>query len=88
MRIFIVIFLLLSSSIAFGQIQTPRISPSSELEQMVGLTEIEIDYNRPSARGREIFGNLVPFGKLWRTGANSGTEISFSTPVIIDGKEI
>ena len=73
---------------AFGQIQTPRISPSSELEQMVGLTEIEIDYNRPSARGREIFGNLVPFGKLWRTGANSGTEISFSTPVIIDGKEI
>ena len=51
MRIFIVIFLLLSSSIAFGQIQTPRISPSSELEQMVGLTEIEIDYNRPSARG-------------------------------------
>ena len=88
MRIFIVTFLLLSSSIAFGQIQTPRISPSSELEQMVGLTEIEIDYNRPSARGREIFGNLVPFGKLWRTGANSGTEISFSTPVIIDGKEI
>ena len=55
---------MLSSSIAFGQIQTPRISPSSELEQMVGLTEIEIDYNRPSARGREIFGNLVPFGKL------------------------
>ena len=78
MRIFIVTFLLLSSSIAFAQIQTPRISPSSELEQMVGLTEIEIDYNRPSARGREIFGNLVPFGKLWRTGANSGTEISLS----------
>ena len=48
MRIFIVTFLLLSSSIAFGQIQTPRISPRSELEQMVGLTEIEIDYNRPS----------------------------------------
>ena len=80
--------MLLVSSIASGQIQTPRISPSSELEQMVGLTEIEVDFNRPSARGRDIFGNLVPYGKIWRTGANSGTEISFSTTVSIDGKEI
>ena len=88
MRIFIVTFLLLSSSIAFGQIQTPRISPSSELEQMVGLTEIEIEYSRPSMRGREVFGNLVPFGKVWRTGADNSTKISFDTDVIISGKTI
>ena len=88
MRLFIITFLFFSSGTISGQIQTPRISPSSELEQVVGLTEIEIDYNRPSTRGRVIFGNLVPFGKLWRTGANSGTEISFSTDVKIDGKEV
>ena len=88
MRLFIITFLFFSSGTISGQIQTPRISPSSELEQVVGLTEIEIDYNRPSTRGRVIFGNLVPFGKLWRTGANSGTEISFSTDVKIEGKEV
>ena len=88
MRLFIITFLFFSGGTISGQIQTPRISPSSELEQVVGLTEIEIDYNRPSTRGRVIFGNLVPFGKLWRTGANSGTEISFSTDVKIDGKEV
>lgn len=85
MKLFFTYFLLFMSFTGICQIQTPRISPSSELEQMVGLTEIEIDFNRPSTRGRDIFGNLVPYGKIWRTGANSGTEISFSTDVIIDG---
>ena len=55
---------------------------------MVGLTEIEVQYNRPSKRGRVIFGDLVPFGKIWRTGANSSTKISFSTDVEIDGNKI
>ncbi|RPG64512.1 MAG: DUF2911 domain-containing protein [Flammeovirgaceae bacterium TMED290] len=85
MKLFFTYFLLFMSFTGICQIQTPRISPSSELEQMVGLTEIEIDFNRPSTRGRDIFGNLVPYDKIWRTGANSGTEISFSTDVIIDG---
>lgn len=72
----------------FSQLKTPSASTASEVDQTVGLTEIEVEYNRPSKRGRDIFGNLVPFGKLWRTGANSGTEISFSTDVSINGQNI
>tara|TARA_B100000683_G_scaffold61227_1_gene59474 strand:- start:4760 stop:5608 length:849 start_codon:yes stop_codon:yes gene_type:complete len=72
----------------FSQLKTPSASTASEVDQTVGLTEIEVEYNRPSKRGRDIFGNLVPFGKLWRTGANSGTEISFSTDVSINGEKI
>jgi tetratricopeptide (TPR) repeat protein len=55
---------------------------------MVGLTEVELNYSRPGAKGRPVFGNLVPFGKLWRTGANENTTISFSDDVIIDGKTL
>ena len=65
-----------------------RFSPASEIEQMVGLTKIEIEYSRPSMRGREVFGNLVPFGKVWRTGADNSTKISFDTDVIISGKTV
>jgi len=82
------IFLLFMSFTSFSQLKTPPASPAAEIEQVVGLTEIEVDYNRPSMKGREIFGNLVPYGKLWRTGANSSTKISFSTDVVIDGKTI
>ena len=70
----LILFFIISFN-GFSQIKTPQPSPSSELEQMVGLTEIEVEYNRPSKRGRVIFGDLVPFGKLWRTGANSSTKI-------------
>ena len=55
---------------------------------MVGLTEIEVKYSRPSMRGREIFGNLVPYDKIWRTGADNSTKISFTTDVIIDANKI
>ena len=88
MRTTIFTILCLVSFIGFSQIKTPQPSPSSELEQMVGLTEIGVQYNRPSKRGRVIFGNLVPFGKIWRTGANSSTKISFSTDVEINGNKI
>ena len=88
MRIIYTMFLLFISFYGFSQLKTPSASTASEIEQVVGLTEIEVDYNRPSKRGRVIFGNLVPFGKIWRTGANSGTEISFSTDVSINGENI
>ena len=55
---------------------------------MVGLTDVEIEYSRPGTKGRNIFGDLVPFGKVWRTGANANTTISFSEDVIIDGKTL
>ncbi len=88
MRIIYTMSLLFVSFYGFSQLKTPSASTASEIEQVVGLTEIEVDYNRPSKRGRVIFGNLVPFGKIWRTGANSGTEISFSTDVSINGENI
>ena len=71
-----------------AQVKTPQLSPKSTLTQMVGLTEVEINYSRPSARGRAIFGDLVPFGKLWRTGANENTTLSFSDDVVINGKTL
>ena len=87
MRPVLTLLFLLFFNVSFSQIQTPRISPASNLKQTVGLTDIEIKYNRPSKRGRDVFGNLVPYGKIWRTGANSGTEITFSTDVqIADSK--
>jgi hypothetical protein len=73
--------------------QTPKVdfpspSPLSTLKQRVGLTDIEVVYSRPSAKGRPIFGGLVPFGKVWRTGANASTTISFSTAVKLNDTEI
>ena len=88
MRAITFTLLLFTVNLSFSQINTPRVSPASEVEQMVGLTEIEIEYSRPSMRGREVFGNLVPFGKVWRTGADNSTKISFDTDVIISGKTI
>ena len=85
--IFFTIFFF-TSFFNYSQINTPRTSPVSELSQMVGLTEIEVQYSRPSKRGRVIFGGVVPFGKIWRTGADNCTKINFSTDVIIDGKTI
>jgi hypothetical protein len=73
---------------ATAQMQTPQPSPSSKMEQMVGLTEVEVEYSRPSMRGRAIFGDLVPYDQLWRTGANKNTIVSFSDDVKIGGKDV
>jgi len=71
-----------------AQIQTPAPSPSAKLEQVVGLTDVAIDYSRPAMRGRTIYGNLVPFGKLWRTGANTRTKVTFSDDVVVSGQTL
>lgn len=71
-----------------AQVKTPAASPRATFEQTVGLTEVEIDYSRPSAKGRAVFGDLVPFGKMWRTGANQNSMISFSDDVTVDGKTL
>ena len=84
MRSIFFTILFLTSYFNYSQIKTPRVSPASEIEQMVGLTEIEVEYSRPSKRGRDIFGNVVPFGKIWRTGADNCTTISFSTDVVFN----
>jgi len=76
------------ASFAMGQLSTPAASPSSKVEQTVGLTKINLDYSRPGAKGRQIFGDLVPFGQIWRTGANGSTDISFDKDVTFNGKEL
>lgn len=68
-----------------AQLQTPAPSPAAKIEQKVGLTDVSVEYSRPSMRGRVIFGDLVPFGKVWRTGANARTKISFSDDVTVGG---
>ena len=73
---------------ANAQIQAPQPSPFSKVEQKVGLTDVTIEYSRPGMRDREIFGNLVPFGEVWRTGANENTKITFSDDVEIGGKTL
>lgn len=81
------IILLFSATIlTFGlqaQIQTPQPSPFQKIEQKVGLTDVTLEYSRPSMKGRDLFGSLVPFGKIWRTGANANTKITFSDDVEI-----
>lgn len=71
-----------------AQIQAPQPSPTGKIEQVVGLTDVSIEYSRPGMRDRTIFGDLVPYGEIWRTGANANTKITFSDDVKINGKEL
>lgn len=66
----------------------PAASPACTLKQRVGLTDITIVYSRPGVKGRVIFGGIVPYGHVWRTGANMATRISFSAPVELEGHKI
>jgi hypothetical protein len=70
------------------QLDLPRVSPKASVSQRVGVTDVEILYNRPGVRDRKIWGELVPYGEVWRTGANENTTISFSTPVKVEGTEL
>ena len=82
--------LILSAAAARAQekFTFPAPSPHATLKARAGLTDIELDYSRPSAKGREIFGTVVPWGQVWRTGANESTKITFSTPVNFGGKDV
>ncbi len=68
--------------------ELPRLSPSASVGQMIGITEVTVTYGRPSVRGREVFGELVPFDRVWRTGADEATVIQFADPVTVGGAEI
>lgn len=69
-------------------LKTPAPSTSQTVKQAFGLGDITLDYSRPSAKGRAVFGELVPFGKIWRTGANAATKITFSDDVKVEGKDV
>ncbi|HPE82322.1 MAG: DUF2911 domain-containing protein [Aequorivita sp.] len=71
-----------------AQITTPQPSPFQKIEQKVGLTDVTLEYSRPSMKGRTIFGGLVPYDAIWRTGANANTKITFSENVEIGGKSV
>lgn len=78
--------LLLLSNTTIGQaLKVPAPSPVQTIKQAFALTEISLEYSRPSVKGRVIFGDLVPFGKIWRTGANGATKITFGEDVKVDG---
>ena len=87
-KLLIALAIILAPFVSEGQIKTPQASPKGFIKQTVGLTDVEVTYSRPGARGRAVFGNLVPFGKLWRTGANENTIINFGDDVVIDGKTL
>lgn len=87
-KLFVTTVLLITGALGFSQVKTPAASPSGKVQQTVGLTEVSAEYSRPSSKGRNIFGNLVPFGKMWRTGANANTIITFGTDVVIGGKTL
>lgn len=84
-RIIVALAFFIASLTVDAQIKIPQSSPKADVFQTVGLTDIEINYHRPSVKGRVVFGDLVPFGKIWRTGANENTTISFSEDVLING---
>ena len=71
-----------------AQLQLPAPSPAAKVTQTIGLTEITIEYSSPGVKGRKIFGDLVPYNKIWRTGANSATKITFSKDVTIEGNKV
>jgi hypothetical protein len=91
------LFLIASSVLATGlfaqtpaapKLDFPAASPAGTIKQRVGLTDIEVEYSRPGMKGRVIYGGLVPYGAVWRTGANTATKITFSTPVKFGGADV
>lgn len=82
------VFSALSFTAMSQQLKTPAPSPTQTLKQNFALGDITIEYSRPSVKGRVVYGDLVPFDKLWRTGANASTKITFSDKVKLEGKDV
>jgi Protein of unknown function (DUF2911) len=70
------------------KLEFPQASPSATVKDRVGITDVEIEYGRPGVKGRKIFGGLVPYGEVWRTGANSATKVTFGTEVNFGGTQV
>jgi Protein of unknown function (DUF2911). len=80
--------LIFSSSNASAQLDLPRPSPSAKVSQVIGLTEVSVEYSSPAVKGRPIWGALVPYDQMWRTGANQATKITFSRDVTLGDKPV
>lgn len=79
---------LLVGTNTFAQIRVPAPSPAASVSAVIGLTKVSIDYSAPGVKGRKIFGDLLPFDKAWRAGANSATKISFQDDVTLNGTAV
>jgi len=79
---------LCTTSFGFAQLDHPKSSPAAQVSQEVGFTKITVDYSRPAARGRTIFGELVPYGRIWRVGANQSTKISVDSDIEVAGNTL
>lgn len=87
-KIFFAAIAVFALFIADAQLKTPAPSPTQTIKQDFGLSNVELSYSRPGVKGRKIFGDLVPFGKVWRTGANNATTLTFGDAVTIGGTKI
>ncbi len=90
MKFYLLLILTLTLTLGQAQIKTPAASPTTTATHTVGLSEVQIEYSRPSVKDRDIFSpnGLVPHGEIWRLGANRATKISFSDDVTLNGKEL
>lgn len=79
---------LLVSGASYAQLKTPAPSPTQTIKQDFALSSVELSYSRPAVKGRKIFGDLVPYGKVWRTGANRATTITFGEDVMFGGQNV
>src|SRR5215471_2470544 len=87
---FVVVVAMMLSRAAWAQavIETPAPSPKARVEQRVGITDVSIDYSSPGVKGRKIWGEVVPYDKVWRAGANECTKLTVSTAISIEGKPV
>ncbi len=87
-RIFLVLMIACAVMSVSAQLRTPQPSSTQTIKQTFGLSSVELSYSRPGMKGRKVFGDLVPFGNVWRTGANQATTLTFGEEVTIGGKKI
>lgn len=80
--------LCLSAQLTTAQLRLPQPSPGASVMQTIGVTDITINYSRPALKGRDVFGTVVPYGQLWRTGANGATKFTATTDVMVEGQKL
>ena len=87
-NVFFLMLAVMGTTLLHAQIQTPAPSPAAKIEQKVGLVDVSVEYSRPSKKGRVIFGDVVPYNEVWRTGANAATKVTFGDDVVFGGAEV
>jgi hypothetical protein len=88
MRRILLAALMFSTPVLAQRLELPALSPAAKVSQVAGLTEIAVEYSSPGVRGRKIWGSLVPYGEVWRAGANAATKLSFSKDVMINNTPV